>query len=151
LSKCDNYHSFETQSLISYGIYKYIIVLDNFRCGSDNLPPAGCTQYFFGSDTGKFVCNTNNFKIEEIFGWALLQAASKVHNFFSLFVSSCLVWHGRKTLTFFYILKKILSRCIRIILKVNDILLLKLTSMGAELQSQNRVDVCYGKTFGLGY
>ena len=25
-----------------------------------------------------------------------------------------------------------------------------LTSMGAELQSQNRVDVCYGKTVGLG-
>ena len=25
-----------------------------------------------------------------------------------------------------------------------------LTSMGPELQSQNRVDICYGKTFGLG-
>ena len=25
-----------------------------------------------------------------------------------------------------------------------------LTSMGPELQSQNCVDICYGKTFGLG-
>jgi hypothetical protein len=29
-------------------------------------------------------------------------------------------------------------------------MLVTLTSMGPELQSQNRVDVCYGKTFGLG-
>ena len=29
-------------------------------------------------------------------------------------------------------------------------MLVKVTNMGAELQSQNRVDVCYGKTFGLG-
>ena len=29
-------------------------------------------------------------------------------------------------------------------------MLVTLTSMGAELQSQNRVDVCYGNTFGLG-
>ena len=41
-----------------------------------------------------------------------------------------------------------MSRFIRIILKVNEILLLKLTSMGAELQSQNRVDVDYEKTTG---
>ena len=29
-------------------------------------------------------------------------------------------------------------------------MLVTLTSMGAELQSQNHVDVCYRKTFGLG-
>ena len=29
-------------------------------------------------------------------------------------------------------------------------MLVKVTNMGAELQSQNSVDVCYGKTFGLG-
>lgn len=30
----------------------WTIRVTQLECGSDNLPPAGCTQYFFGSDTG---------------------------------------------------------------------------------------------------
>merc|ERR1719162_291060 len=30
----------------------WTIRVTQLECGSDNLPPSGCTQYFFGSDTG---------------------------------------------------------------------------------------------------
>jgi len=37
----------------------WTIRVTQIECGSDNLPPAGCTQYFFGSDTG--TVNTYNY------------------------------------------------------------------------------------------